>query len=246
MWISILRLLLLLLHILEVVIGASWEQRPKDVSAAVGSIVTLTCKVTGDPGFVTWNKNGNTLAVGTSIVSGDKSRITIPVASKFNLQISDVQKSDDDDYTCNIENIQPDSQKAVTVHLTVLVIPGPPSITINDTRPQKVENDVVSLTCSSLGGNPPPEFTWTKNGLVLNSNKVETKVPKGLSSSQLTVHLDYSDHLASYSCSVKNSVNQDNPFSTSTQISVLYHPRITFKPYKELSLELGSAGSLEM
>ncbi|XP_052061423.1 cell adhesion molecule DSCAM-like isoform X3 [Mytilus californianus] len=245
MWISILRLLLLLLHILEVVIGASWEQRPTDVSAAVGSTVTLTCKVTGDPGFVTWNKNGNTLAVGTSIVSGDKSRITIPVASKFNLQISDVQKSDDDDYTCNIQNIQPDSQKAVTVHLTVLVIPGPPSIQINDTRPQKVENDVVSLTCSSSGGNPPPEFTWTKNGLVLNSNKVETKVPKGLSSSQLTVHLDYSDHLASYSCSVKNSVNQDNPFSTSTQISVLYHPRITFKPYKELSLELGSAGSLE-
>ncbi|XP_076113072.1 hemicentin-1-like isoform X14 [Mytilus galloprovincialis] len=243
MWISILRLLLLLLHILEVVIGASWEQRPTDVSAPVGSTVTLTCKVTGDPGFVTWNKNGNTLAVGTSVVSSD-TRITVPVASKFNLQITNLQKSDDDDYTCNIQNIQPDSQKAVTVHLTVLVAPGQPSISINDTRPQKVENDVVSLTCSSSGGNPPPEFTWTKNGLVLNSNIIVTKVPNGLSSSQLTVHLDYSDHLAPYSCSVRNSVNQNNPFSTSTQISVLYHPRITFKPYKDLSLELGSAGSL--
>ncbi|XP_063441730.1 hemicentin-1-like isoform X11 [Mytilus trossulus] len=243
MWISILRLLLLLLHILEVVIGASWEQRPTDVSAAVGSTVTLTCKVTGDPGFVTWNKNGNTLAVGTSVVSSD-TRITVPAASKFNLQITNLQKSDDDDYTCNIQNIQPDSQKAVTVHLTVLVAPGQPSISINDTRPQKVEKDVVSLTCSSSGGNPPPEFTWTKNGLVLNSNIIVTKVPNGLSSSQLTVHLDYSDHLAPYSCSVRNSVNQNNPYSTSTQISVLYHPRITFKPYKDLSLELGSAGSL--
>ncbi|XP_071172518.1 cell adhesion molecule CEACAM5-like isoform X14 [Mytilus edulis] len=243
MWISILRLLLLLLHILEVVIGASWEQRPTDVTAPVGSTVTLTCKVTGEPGFVTWNKNGNTLAVGTSVVSSD-SRITVPVASKFNLQITNLQKSDDDDYTCNIQNIQPDSQKAVTVHLTVLVTPGQPSISINDTRPQKVEKDVVSLTCSSSGGNPPPEFTWTKNGLVLNSNIIVTKVPNGLSSSQLTVHLDYSDHLAPYSCSVRNSVNQNNPYSTSTQISVLYHPRITFKPYKDLSLELGSAGSL--
>lgn len=100
-------------------IGASWEQRPTDVSAPVGSTVTLTCKVTGDPGFVTWNKNGNTLAVGTSVVSSD-TRITVPVASKFNLQITNLQKSDDDDYTCNIQNIQPDSQKAVTVHLTVL------------------------------------------------------------------------------------------------------------------------------
>lgn len=101
------------------VIGASWEQRPTDVSAPVGSTVTLTCKVMGDPGFVTWNKNGNTLAVGTSVVSSD-TRITVPVASKFNLQITNLQKSDDDDYTCNIQNIQPDSQKAVTVHLTVL------------------------------------------------------------------------------------------------------------------------------
>lgn len=99
--------------------------------------------------------------------------------------------------------------------------PGQPSISINDTRPQKVEKDVASLTCSSSGGNPPPEFTWTKNGLVLNSNIIVTKVPNGLSSSQLTVHLDYSDHLAPYSCSVRNSVNQNNPFSTSTQISVL-------------------------
>lgn len=99
--------------------------------------------------------------------------------------------------------------------------PGQPTISINDTRPIKVENDVVALTCLSTGGNPPPTFKWTKNGLVLNSNIVETKVPKGRSSSQLTVHLDYSDHLASYSCTVQNSVNQDNPLSVSIQIQVL-------------------------
>ena len=101
------------------------------------------------------------------------------------------------------------------------VPPGQPTISINDTRPVKVENDVVALTCLSTEGNPPPTFKWTKNGLVLNSNIVETKVPKETSSSQLTVHLDYSDHLASYSCTVQNSVNQDNPLSVSIQLQVL-------------------------
>ena len=109
----------------------------------------------------------------------------------------------------------------INVTFVFSVPPGQPSITSNDTRPVKVENDIVTLTCSSSGGNPAPTFTWTKNGVVLNSNIVETKVPKGLSSSQLTVHLDYSDHLATYSCNVQNSVNQNTPLSASTQFSVL-------------------------
>ncbi|XP_063443377.1 neuronal growth regulator 1-like [Mytilus trossulus] len=115
----VMRLLLIFLTIVEIVTGASWEQKPTDVSALIGSTVTLRCKVVGDPGFVTWNTNGNTLAVGTSIVSSD-TRITVPLASKFNFQITNVQKGDDGDYTCNVQNIQPDSQKAVTVHLTIL------------------------------------------------------------------------------------------------------------------------------
>lgn len=99
--------------------------------------------------------------------------------------------------------------------------PGQPTISINDTRGVKVENDVVALTCLSTEGNPPPTFKWKKNGSLLDPIVVETKVPKGTSSSQLTVHLDYSDHLASYSCTVQNSVNQDNPLSFSIQFKVL-------------------------
>lgn len=94
--------------------GASWEQRPVDVSAAIGNTATLTCKVSGDPGFVTWNKNGNTLAAGTSVITSD-TRITVPIVS--NLQITNVRKGDDGYYTCNVQNIQPDSQKTVTIHL---------------------------------------------------------------------------------------------------------------------------------
>ena len=104
--------------IFSAVIGAAWEQRPQDISASVGSDVTLTCKVTGEPGYVTWNKNGNTIAVGTSIISSDN-RISIPDATKYNLVITDLKRSDDDDYTCTVQNL-PETQKSVTVHLTVL------------------------------------------------------------------------------------------------------------------------------
>ena len=104
--------------IFSAVIGAVWEQRPQDISASVGSDVTLTCKVTGEPGYVTWNKNGNTIAVGTSIISSDN-RISIPDATKYNLVITDLKRSDDDDYTCTVQNL-PETQKSVTVHLTVL------------------------------------------------------------------------------------------------------------------------------
>lgn len=100
------------------VIGAVWQQRPNDISASVGSDVILTCRVTGAPGYVTWNKNGNTIAVGTSIIPEDN-RISIPDDTKYNLVIKNIKQSDDDDYTCTVQNL-PAAQKSVTVHLTVL------------------------------------------------------------------------------------------------------------------------------
>lgn len=243
MWISIVRLLLcLLLLLLHAALGAVWVQRPQNVTVPLGSDATLTCQLSGDPGYVTWNKNGQTIAVGTTIISADGARLSIPESSKFNLVITNVQKSDDDDYTCTVQNVAGD--KSVTVRLNVLLPPGQPVLEINDSRPVKVENDVIALTCSSAGGNPAPMFTWTKNGKVLNSNIVETKVPKGLSSSLLTVHLDFTDHLATYSCSVQNSVNSDKPYSVSTVFQVLYYPIITFSPYKDLSIILGDSGSI--
>ena len=95
-----------------------WERRPHDISASVGNNVTLTCKVRGEPGYVTWNKNGNTIAVGTSIIPNDN-RISIPDDTKYNLVITDLKQSDDSNYTCTVQNLL-DTQKSVTVHLTVL------------------------------------------------------------------------------------------------------------------------------
>lgn len=96
--------------IFSAVIGAEWEQRPQDISASVGSDVTLTCRVTGDAGYVAWNKNGKTIAIGTSIF-GDDNRMSIPNATKYNLVIKNLKRSDDANYTCNIQNLA-DTQKS--------------------------------------------------------------------------------------------------------------------------------------
>jgi hypothetical protein len=45
------------------------------------------------------------------------------------------------------------------------VKPEAPSLTINEENIQ--EYQTVTLTCSSLNGNPPPQYTWFRNGTLL-------------------------------------------------------------------------------
>lgn len=44
-------------------------------------------------------------------------------------------------------------------------MPEAPGLTINKENIQ--EYQAVTLTCSSLNGNPPPQYTWSRNGTLL-------------------------------------------------------------------------------
>lgn len=79
----------------------------------------MNCQLLGNPGFVTWNKDGVTLAIGTSVITGDKSRIAVPESSKYNLVIKDAKSSDAGDYTVTVENLLPEAEKVVKVSLNV-------------------------------------------------------------------------------------------------------------------------------
>lgn len=45
------------------------------------------------------------------------------------------------------------------------VKPDMPSLIINDENIQ--EYQIISLTCSSFNGNPPPQYAWSRNGTLL-------------------------------------------------------------------------------
>lgn len=103
--------------------------------------------------------------------------------------------------------------------------PGAVSITTNVSSNQFVENSVISFTCSSSGGKPPPAYRWLRNGQPLNS-AIYTPPPTGTehhlgtSSSQIVVHLQRSDHSANYTCEVYNQANQNAPVRETRMISV--------------------------
>ena len=89
--------------------------------------------------------------------------------------------------------------------------PQPPVIAMNSSG-QLVENSVISFTCSSQGGKPPPTITWLKNGQPINSAiSVPPTTERGTSSSQIVVDVTRQDHSANYSCKVYNDANQNSP-----------------------------------
>ena len=56
-----------------------------------------------------------------------------------------------------------------------LVKPEYPSLTISEETIE--ENQPVTLTCSSFNGNPPPEYTWSRNGTLLTYVNCLTRLP---------------------------------------------------------------------
>ncbi|XP_048778626.2 hemicentin-1-like isoform X2 [Ostrea edulis] len=103
-------------------------------------------------------------------------------------------------------------------------IPGNPNI-VGDF--EKNEGETVTLSCSSVGGNPLPSVQWYKNTQLVDAGSSANGNGDGVYSvgsttvtyNNYTFTVSRSDNLVSYICRVQNSV-QTNPLTRSWTISV--------------------------
>ena len=110
-----------------------------------------------------------------------------------------------------------------SIELTVLLQPSRPYIS-----PQTVtatEGTPINLTCSSVGGSPPPQINWFNTGAkseqMLDANVIRGKNKDEPTRSVLTMVPTKADDGATYRCSVWNrALRQEQKLIAETQLSV--------------------------
>lgn len=125
------RTIVIIINLFIVIVVAAADQQtivigPVDTKARLGSTATLTCRVDQQKGAVQWVKGG--LGLGDDRQLPEFPRYTMTGSSsdgEFNLQIDNVQMSDDDEYQCQvaaalINNITYRTQKSSIAKLSVL------------------------------------------------------------------------------------------------------------------------------
>ena len=90
------------------------------------------------------------------------------------------------------------------VALTVLLPPGKPTVVKSGT--EAVEGQEYSLTCSSLGGSPPPSITWVRKGegQPLAAELAPALDREGETVSVLTIVPSKEDDGSEYQCEVSS------------------------------------------
>ena len=107
------------------------------------------------------------------------------------------------------------------IQLVVLLPPSPPRV--EPVHPTVTEGKPFNLTCSSVGGSPPPEIFWYKNGEKTNLESLY--LPAGTRTqptrSVLTVVPRKEDDNSSYRCTVWNrAIPETRIMEASTTIDV--------------------------
>ncbi|XP_029210338.2 peroxidasin homolog isoform X1 [Acropora millepora] len=167
---------------------------PREVYAASGSLVNLTCKATGVPlPVVTWFKDG--ILMPKEKLTGEKadSQITFPA----------VTSTDQGNYSCEARNAVGWERSSGTS----LFLAQRPSITFHPKNIRVYKEEklfIASFTCKATG-NPEPVITWLKN----NSTKANgTSVLAGSISILILALHGGEKTLGNYSCVAKNLAGQ--------------------------------------
>ena len=109
----------------------------------------------------------------------------------------------------------------VTVGVTVLLPPGPASITKSSV--EAVEGQPYVLSCSSKGGSPAPDITWTRGlsdiPLVANLTRAADKDAETVSVLEIIPRKE--DDGVEYKCDVNNrAITTSHSLASSINISV--------------------------
>ncbi|CAH1228203.1 HMCN2 [Branchiostoma lanceolatum] len=140
--------------------GVTFNDVPVPIAALLGHTATLRCSFRGlsVDDVVIWNGPPDM----TAITSGRRVNPNYPrhkvvgdrQEGEFHLQIRDIRLDDEGAYKCNIFGLSSRGAK-----LTVIVpVPQPPTLRGAEVPGQAGQQ--LELSCTSSGGNPPPQLTW--------------------------------------------------------------------------------------
>eukprot|EP00096_Caligus_rogercresseyi_P007210 TRINITY_DN2500_c0_g1_i2.p1 TRINITY_DN2500_c0_g1~~TRINITY_DN2500_c0_g1_i2.p1 ORF type:complete len:1139 (+),score=219.87 TRINITY_DN2500_c0_g1_i2:255-3671(+) len=194
------------------------------------------------------NRNGyDNVAIGQTPYE-HQYRVQLSDDGTYNLRIINATYDrDNGDFECRMK--KGGSGKTLhskSVKLTVLLEPSQPKITLESNS--VTEDQPTNLTCSSIGGSPPPTMKWFRKG---DTNPLQAlSIPgdnKDLpTKSILTIKPTKEDDDSSYKCTIWNRALKENEkLHTSTKIHVNYFPRVTVGPENPLKVEKDETASLE-
>ncbi|XP_019637881.1 PREDICTED: nectin-4-like [Branchiostoma belcheri] len=166
-----------------------------------GKSVTLTCSVrNGFPNItsLTWQKNG----VPIERLTPDDLKYKAGSLKSPNLVIRSVDRTDAGKYTCAVSHPATDKDIKSGMSLNVLYPAAIIRISEAHTVPAK---ESVTLQCIAEG-NPLPNMTWTRDGVVMPS-KLQS-VSGDLRSCTMVLHNARMNETGSYTCKAWNSIDK--------------------------------------
>uniref|UniRef100_A0A3Q4HGG8 Cell adhesion molecule 3 n=1 Tax=Neolamprologus brichardi TaxID=32507 RepID=A0A3Q4HGG8_NEOBR len=167
-----------------------------DETVPVGGTVTLTCRVAeSDNSSLQWSNTAQqTLYFGEKRALRDN-RIQLyrSTSTELSITISEVQLSDEGEYTCSIFTMPVRTARAT---VTVLGVPGKPQISGFEHAVK--EEEKVTLTCTSTGSKPPATLHWYKGDQLLKGERY------GQCVSELTLEVSASDDNTLITCAVNH------------------------------------------
>ncbi|XP_040000110.1 cell adhesion molecule 3 [Xiphias gladius] len=210
-----------------------------DETVSVGGTVTLTCRVAeSDNSSLQWSNTAQqTLYFGEKRALRDN-RIQLhrSTPTELSITISDVQLSDEGEYTCSIFTMPVRTARAT---VTVLGVPGKPQISgFENAVP---EGGKVTLTCTSTGSKPPARLIWYRGDQELEGRPdVVEPVPDDPTynvSSELTLEVSRNDDNTFITCAVDHPSLAPGDKRSEQALRVLYSPNVVIHPESDLPRE---------
>ncbi|XP_052388368.1 cell adhesion molecule 3-like isoform X1 [Carassius gibelio] len=216
----------------------------QDETVSVGGVVTLTCSVKeNDNSSLQWSNTAQqTLYFGEKRALRDnRIQLVKSTATELIITISEVQLSDDGEYTCSIFTMPVRTARATVTVLAPAApgVPGKPVITGFEDAVQ--EGSEVTLTCTSSGSKPPAKLHWFRDQEeiqgrpdVVESNPDE---PTYTVTSELTLTVTKHDNNALIACAVDHPSIANGDKRTEQPLSVLFSPSVSIQPESDLPRE---------
>ncbi|CAF3380090.1 unnamed protein product [Rotaria sp. Silwood1] len=143
---------------------------------------------------------------------------TFLINQSSSLEIFHVDKEDSTTYICQTFETQ---TILCQYNLVVLIKPEAPLLTINKENIE--EYQAVTLTCSSLKGNPPPQYIWYRDSVLLTS--LNEQVITTENCSIYTLNVTRFDNNIKYECQIWNQA-LTIPLRIEQYLHVKYRPYV--------------------